>query len=594
MTDWVERAPVTGGQAPWRSLLVLMRPHRGTLAVASILGLLGAAGGLAQPLAAREVIEALTDDRSLLEPLIVLGGLVVVSAVVVAVHFWLLGRTAERVVLGARRMLGARLLRLRVAVFDEQAPGDLIARATADATLLGSVASSALVQAFNGALALLGAIVLMAIVDAVLLGVTLGVLVVIGGAVAVVLPRIARATERQQAAVGELGAVLERALGALRTVKASGAEHRETAAVHAAAETAYRRGMDSTGYQAGVGTATGLAVQVAFLAVLGIGGARVADGSLSVADLIAFLLYLFYLSEPVASLAQGATQLQEGLAAIRRIDEVGELPVEDHEEEPAVASESPAPHPGDPLVSFDAVVFRYRPERRPVLDGVSLTVPARGLTAIVGPSGAGKTTLFALLERFYEPEAGSISFAGRDLRAWPRATLRAQIGYVEQDSPVLAGTLRENLRYAVPGADDAAVAAVLAEVRLGGLVDRLPAGLDTDIGTRGTTLSGGERQRIAIARALLRRPVLLLLDEAASQLDAVNEQALRDSIAHAATQRAVLAIAHRLSTVIDARSIVVLEAGRIRAVGTHAELVGTDDLYAELAATQLTPAGPVQ
>lgn len=533
------------------------------------------------------MIEALAADRSLLAPLLVLGGLVAASAVVVAVHFWLLERTAERVVLGARRTLGARLLRLRVPAFDAQAPGDLVARATADATLLGSVASTALVQSLNGAVSLAGAIVLMAVVDAVLLGVTLAVLVVIAGAVAVVLPRIARATERQQAAIGDLGAALERALGALRTVKASGAEERETEAVHTAARAAYARGMDSAGYQAGVGTATGLAVQVAFLAVLGVGGARVADGSMTIGDLIAFLLYLFYLSEPIAALAQGATQLQQGLAAVRRIDEVTELPIED---DATAAGPPPAVERRDPLVVFDAVSFRYRPERPPVLDGVSFAVPARGLTAIVGPSGAGKTTLFALLERFYEPDAGTITFGGRPLSAWPRTDLRAQIGYVEQDAPVLAGTLRDNLRYAAPDAGDDALAAALAEVRLQGLIDRLPDGLETDIGTRGTTLSGGERQRIAIARALLRRPTLLLLDEAASQLDAVNEMALRDTVARVAEQRAVLAIAHRLSTVVDAAAIVVLEAGRIRAVGTHADLVGSDALYAELAATQLAGA----
>jgi ABC-type multidrug transport system fused ATPase/permease subunit len=212
------------------------------------------------------------------------------------------------------------------------------------------------------------------------------------------------------------------------------------------------------------------------------------------------------------------------------------------------------------------------------------------VTAIVGPSGAGKTTLFALLERFYEPASGAIRFAGRDLDEWPRNVLRAQIGYVEQEAPVLAGTLRDNLLYATPDASEEALSFVLEEARLQELVARLPEGLDTEIAHRGSTLSGGERQRIAIARALLRRPPLLLLDEAASQLDAVNELALRDTLSRASESRAVLAIAHRLSTVVSARGIVVLEDGRVRAVGTHGELVKTDDLYAELAATQFTAA----
>jgi ABC-type multidrug transport system fused ATPase/permease subunit len=576
----------------WAGLLARVRPHRGTLVIAAALALLGAAGGLAQPLAAREVIEALGDDRSLLTPLLVLGGLVLFSAAIVAIELWLLERTAERVVLGVRRDLAARLLRLRLSALDREAPGDLVARATSDSTLLGSVASTALVQLLAGTVTLLGAIVLMGVVDLVLLAVTVGVLVVVGSAVAVVLPRIMRATERQQEAVGSLGAALERTLGALRTVKASGAEARETEAIAGAAEQAYRRGMESAGYQAVVGTATGLMVQVAFLAVLGVGGARVASGDLAVADLIAFLLYLFYLTEPIASVATGVTQLQQGLAAVKRIDAVHELPVE-----PA-APPSPASRPvalGEwdghaPMIAFEHVSFAYRADRPPVLHDVSFEVGARGVTAIVGPSGAGKTTLFALLERFYEPGSGAIRFAGRDLDEWPRDVLRAQIGYVEQEAPVLAGTLRDNLLYATPDASEDALSLVLEEARLDEVVARLPEGLDTEIAHRGSTLSGGERQRIAIARALLRRPTLLLLDEAASQLDAVNELALRDTLSRASESCAVLAIAHRLSTVVSAQRIVVLEDGRVRAVGTHAELAKTDDLYAELAATQFTAA----
>jgi ABC-type multidrug transport system fused ATPase/permease subunit len=578
----------------WPALLARIRPHSRTLAVSGVLALFGAAGGLAQPLAAREVIEALSDDESLLVPLLVLGGLVAFSAILIAANFWLLERTSERIVLGARRELATRLLRLRLSALDLQAPGDLVARATSDSTLLGSVSSTALVQLVMGAITLAASIVLMGVVDLVLLGVTLAVLVVVGGAIALVLPKIMRATERQQEAVGGLGAALERALGGLRTVKASGAEGRETRAVTDAAERAYERGMESAGYQAIVGTATGLIVQVAFLAVLGVGGARVASGDMSVADLIAFLLYLFYLADPIASVSQGATQLQQGLAAVRRIDAVTTLPVEQDEAgeragpaatPPAVASDG-----AQPLVVFDRVSFGYRPDLPEVLHEVSFEVPARGVTAIVGPSGAGKTTIFALLERFYDTDAGSIRFEGRDLSAWPRAALRGQIGYVEQEAPVLAGTLRDNLLYAAPDAGEDALRAVLIEARLEEVVARLPDGLDTEVAARGATLSGGERQRIAIARALLRRPALLLLDEAASQLDAVNEMALRDTVARAGESRAVLAIAHRLSTVVSARRIVVLEAGQVRATGTHAELVQADALYAELAATQFTTA----
>jgi ABC-type multidrug transport system fused ATPase/permease subunit len=564
-----------------RALLVHVRPHRRTLVLAAVLGLLGAAAGLAQPLAAREVIEALAADDSLTKPLVILSVLVIVAAIVTAGHYWLLERTAQRIVLRARRGLTGRVLRLRMGELDRLAPGDLVARATSDTTLLGEVSSTGLVQLFNGSISLIAAIVLMAYIDVPLLLVTLVVLAVIAASVGVVLPRIMRATERAQAAVGEMGSVMERVLGAIRTVKASGAEARETEALDAAAGRAYEEGMRNARYQALVGTSTGLAVQVAFLAVLGVGGAQVADGSLAVGDLIAFLLYLFYISDPIAGIANGAVQLQAGIAAVRRLQEVETLEVEQDEALTAAATEGP-------LVRFDEVGFRYRDDGPLVLEGVSLEVPARGLFALVGPSGAGKTTLFALLERFYDPTEGSIAFAGRDLRAWPRAELRAEIAYVEQEAPVLAGTLRANLLYAAPEATEDELSAVVEATRLERLLATLPEGLETEIGARGTTLSGGERQRIAIARALLRSPRLLLLDEASSQLDAVNEAALRAAVAGAAAERAVIAIAHRLSTVVAADRILLVEAGRVRAQGTHVELVEADELYRELAATQLT------
>ena len=579
-----------------RALLARVRPYRVVIATAMLLGLLGSAAGLAQPLAAREVIEALAAGESLVPVVGVLAALVVAGTGVALTHYWLLERTAQHIVYEARRGLGSRLIRLRVQEVDRRPPGELVAMATSDTTLLGEVASTGFVQIVNGAVGLIGAIVLMGVVDLPLLGATLTVLVVVGLAVSTLLPRIARSMERSQAAVGELGAVLERSLGAIRTVKASGAEEREIARIDDAAGRAYRRGLESAGYQAVIGASTGLIVQVAFLTVLGLGGARVAEGTLAVADLIAFLLYLFYISEPVAQLAQGATQLQGGVAALRRLGAVEALESEEAEGDDsgtAVAAESMATESvrglaSSPAVVFDRVSFRYPGSDSSALDDVSFVVPPRGLTAVVGPSGAGKSTLFALLERFYEPEVGRIEFAGSQISQWRRADLRAQMAYVEQEAPVLAGTLADNLRYAAPEATDSELAAALAATRLDALIERLPDGLLTEVGSRGLGLSGGERQRIAIARALLRSPKLLLLDEASSQLDAVNEQALREVVSGLARDRAVVTIAHRLSTVVQADQILVLEGGRLRATGTHHELLRSDELYHRLAMTQLT------
>ena len=218
---------------------------------------------------------------------------------------------------------------------------------------------------------------------------------------------------------------------------------------------------------------------------------------------------------------------------------------------------------------------------------VTFAVPPGRLTAVVGPSGAGKSTLFALVERFYDVTAGRVLVDGRDVRDWPLDELRSAIGYVEQDTPALAGTLRDNLTLGLGPVSDDRLGAALATARLDRFVAGLPDGLDSEVGYRGGVLSGGERQRLSIARALLRAPRLLLLDEVTSHLDAANEQALRDSITAAAATTTVMVVAHRLSTVVGADQIVVLESGRVRACGTHTELLAADPLYRTLAATQL-------
>ncbi|WP_263107780.1 ABC transporter ATP-binding protein [Kitasatospora sp. DSM 101779] len=563
-----------------------MRPHRAGASLACSLLVVSGAVALAQPLVVRDLLSAFAVGRDWQRQAWELVGLVLLDAVVVAFGNYLLMRAAEGVVLHARRALVAHVLRLPMVEVHRQTPGDLMARVAGDTMLLRQVVTQTLVQALTGFVTVIGTLIMMGIVDPTLLVVTLGVLLLLGLVVGVLMPRIRRAALSAQDAVGSMGAALERALTSFTTVKASGTEELEAGRVGDSAKAAYNQGISLAWSTSVAGTSAGLAMQVAFLTVLGVGGARVADGAISLATLIAFLLYVMYLAQPVLSLVNVGTYFQAARAALQRIAEVQRLPVEPLDE-PETDSPAVAPRRAAASVRFDNVTFTYPGRKDPAVDSFSLTVPARGLTAMVGPSGAGKTTLLSLVERFWDPDRGRVLLDGTDLRQWNLRDLRAGIGYVEQDAPVIAGTLRENLTYTAPAADEALLWEVLRTTRLEALVERLDGDLDAPLPRGGASLSGGERQRIAIARALLRRPRLLILDEATSQLDAVNEAALREAVDEVARTTTVLVVAHRLSTVLSADLIAVVDQGGLRAVGRHAELLRHDVLYAELAANQL-------
>ncbi|MBB2914945.1 ATP-binding cassette subfamily C protein [Streptosporangium becharense] len=570
----------------WRVLLRHMRQSWRPLLLGGVLGLLASVIGLVLPLVVRRLVDDLGADRPVAGVLLLMGALVVLSAAAGPLGEYVLRRAGESIVLTARRRLISHLMRLRISAFDSSEPGDLMSRVTSDTTLIRQVAADSLIGGITGGVALVATATMMGVLDPVLLVVTLGVLAVAGTVLRLIMPQVQRASQEVQQSVGLMGAALERVLGALRTVKASGAEQREGAAVHRAAEESWRSSVRAAKWLALAGNTGELAIQLAFFTVLAVGGARVTSGAIDVGTLIAFLMYVYFLIGPLQLLIRAFGQYQVGAAAITRLQEAERLPAEP-ENPPAPL---PAPETAPASLEFRDVHFRYAPDLPLVHRGVTFSVPARGMTAFVGPSGAGKTTLFSLIERFYEPTSGSILLNGRDVGAWDLPELRAMIGYVEQDAPVLSGSLRENLLLGAPDASDDEMRRVLRTTRLDDLVERLPNGLDSLLGSRGTKLSGGERQRVAIARALLRRPRLLLLDEATSQLDAVNEAALRKTVTEVARTTTVLVVAHRLSTVTQADRIVVVDAGTILAIGTHAELIEAEPLYAELATTQFLPA----
>ncbi len=557
---------------------------RAVLLLALVLGLGATAAGLAQPRVVHVVLDRVSDGRPVGGPVLALVLLVVAAATLGGLGLWLVELAGERVVLAARRDLALRLTRLRVEDLDRLPPADLVSRATADVALLKAASTRGLVDLVTGALGVVLTVGLMVALEARLAVVTVLAVVASSLLLLVALPRLRGATVAAQAGVGELAAVLDRVLGAARTVKASGAEDREAAAAERAARAAYRAGARAARFTALGGVGTALAFHLPVLAVLGAGGVMVARGELGVPALTAFLLYVFFLAEPVSSLALAAASLQSGLAAVDRVEGVLALAVED------LGGAGPPDPPRQAVapVRLRDVWFGH-PGRPASLRGASFEAVPGGLTVLVGPSGAGKSTVLSLLMRFHDPQGGRVDVGGRPLSGTSRAAVRRRVGYVEQDAPVLDGTVQDNLAYATPGATADQVAAVLRATRLEDLVSRLPHGLGTRVGPRGAQLSGGERQRLALARALLRDPDVLLLDEATSQLDAANDRALRETLAGLRGRCTVVAVAHRGGLVADADRVVLLDAGRVRAVGSASDLARGDPLFHDLFGELVAP-----
>ncbi|MFD9892451.1 ABC transporter ATP-binding protein [Amycolatopsis sp. NPDC059027] len=563
------------------SLPILRELGRGpALAAVMVLSVASAACTLAMPLIVADLISAVRTDAGLVRPAVLLGVTALGGALAATAASYLLARMGERLVLRLRVRLMAHILRLPLRDVRATGEGDLVTRVTADSLQLRTITDLGIVQLPVSVLTTAGTLVIMGLLDWVLLVITVAAFLVAGVVIAVVVAGMQRAQLCHSRALGELGHRFATALAALPVVKASRAERQVTDRLGTSADETARAAITAARLQAAVNPVLSLGQQIALVAVIIAGGARLAAGSLDIAGFAAFLLYLMQLIAPVIIMVMAVGRLQAGLAARSRFTEVLDQSTEDGGDPVA----APAPLDAAPAVRFQHVEFAHG--ERPVLRGIDFEVPRRGLTALVGPSGAGKTTALSLVERFVTADAGRVEVLGRDVTSWPVGALRSRIAYVDQSFTLLADTVRANLTVGLTEPmPDARLLGVLGTVGLREHVTAMPDGLDTELG-RVADLSGGQRQRLALARTLLSEAEIVLLDEPTSQLDGVNESLLRDVVDTLAADRAVLVVAHRLSTIRHAARVVLLEDGRVTDLGGHDELLDRNESYRALAAAQ--------
>ncbi len=574
-----------GPRAQLKDLFPYLKPYKKVLTFAIVLSMIGSLLALGQPLLIGQLISAVEENREIQTLAIAIIALIISSALINAFQFYLLYKTGEGVVLSTRKALVARLLRLPIWQYDRRRTGDLVSRVGSDSTLLKAVLTQGLVDALGGLLQFFGAIIVMAFIDPLLLGSTLLVVFVAVGAIAFTGRKIRSATTKAQQKVGQMSASVERALSAIRTIRASRAEERESQEIYKDAEAAYDQGLSIARLSAAVAPIAQVAFNTAFIVVLGLGGLRVATGATTISSLVTFVILLFFMIGPLISAFGAYTSVMGALGALARIQEIMVL---DEEESGTQAEHRQASNTA--AIEFKDIDFHYPAEdgeTKQILHAVNFRIERGQRVALVGPSGAGKSTIFSLIERFYEPTGGEILLDGQNVTEFSRQVLREQLGYVEQDAPVLAGSIRDNLLLGKATASDQELEEVLKQVNLTDVLRRDDKGLDAEVGESGIMLSGGERQRLAIARALLAKPPILLLDESTSALDGPNEQRMREAIDAVAQNRTLIVIAHRLSTVVDSDQIIVLEHGKVIGIGTHSELVKSTPLYAELAKHQL-------
>lgn len=566
---------------PFISLILSTKIPKLALTLGLIGSLINTLFGLTIPLLTKEMVDGFSVESISITLIITIGIVFILKAIIQGFATYSLAYVGQKIVAKLRQMMVFKLIRLPVSYFDKKTSGESVSRVVNDTGIVKDLISQHFPQFITGIISIIGAVTILLLMD---WKMTLLMLISVPITFAVMIPlgrkmrKIARGLQDETA---NFSGKIQQTISEVRLMKASNAEKMEERKGMHGIGNLLSYGLKESKILAVIGPLMQLVIMVVIVIIIGYGGIRVAEGTMSTGSLVAFLLYLFQIIMPITAFTMFFTQLQKAKGATERIIDILELDAEEGQEglEMDITNQP---------IRVENVSFGYS-EEEPVIRDISFEVQPGTMVAFAGPSGGGKTTMFGLIERFYEPISGQVLIGQTPIKKLTLSSWRSQIGYVSQDSPMIAGTIRENLSY---GLEDTVGDERLWEVAKMAYADQFiedfPMKLDTEVGERGVKLSGGQKQRIAIARAFLRDPKILMMDEATASLDSQSEGIVQQALTRLMEGRTTFVIAHRLSTIVNANKIIFIEKGEITGIGTHKELVNSHPLYREFAEQQLT------
>lgn len=537
------------------------------------------AGALVIPMLTRNLIDQEMINISIVE-IVVIVSIFIATAILNGVSYYIISFLGTKVVSKIRQRIWNIIIYLPLKYFDETLSGESVSRIINDTNILKDLISERVINFFTGIFTLIAALIILFYLDVQL---TLIILIAAPLTLLIVIPlgrRVFKISVTTQEKTAKLTANISQSLSEIRLIKASNAEEVEKEATKQSVVGLFLLGLKEAKVYAFLFPIMSGVTMLIIFGIIGYGGLRVSSGTLSSGTLIAFILYLFQIIVPITEFSSFFTQFQKTKGATKRINEILNEKTEIMDDGKIINLE-------DKTITFDNVSFGYNDEKL-ILKNLNFEIKPNQKVAIVGPSGSGKTTIFSLIERFYQPNEGKILVDETDINEYSLYNWRLQIGYVFQENALFALSIRENITYGLQNdVSDEQIWNALKQANAYDIVNNLPQKLDSIVGERGSKLSGGEKQRISIARAILRNPKLLLLDEATASLDSRSEKAIQDALVSLMNNRTTIIIAHRLATIIDSDVIIFLEDGQITGMGTHQQLVDTHKLYAEFAKAQL-------